>query len=139
MLERPGLDLVGAYAFSADKVGRDVGDLIGLGRTVGVQATDDIQALIDLKPDSCSGCRWIWIRAHDPSAAVGINIVTTAGFATGRAVGAVARTELYDAALAGGASLLAPGSIRVTPTTLLPWRSVCPLGEATCGCSRGSI
>ncbi|MGA9677048.1 MAG: dihydrodipicolinate reductase [Mycobacterium sp.] len=110
VLERPGLDLVGAYAFSADKVGRDVGDLIGLGRTVGVQATDDIQALIDLKPDCV-----LYMPLHldlehmTRLLRAGINIVTTAGFVTGRAVGAAARTQLHEAALAGGASLFGTG------------------------------
>ena len=39
----------------------------------------------------------------------GINIVTTAGFVTGRSIGASARTELHNAALAGGASLFGTG------------------------------
>ena len=42
ILDRPELELVGLYAFSADKVGRDVGELIELGHTVGVKATDQI-------------------------------------------------------------------------------------------------
>ncbi|MGA7051968.1 MAG: dihydrodipicolinate reductase [Mycobacterium sp.] len=110
VLERPGLDLVGAYAFSADKVGRDVGDLIGLDRTVGVLATDDVQALIDLKPDCV-----LYMPLHldlehmTRLLRAGINIVTTAGFVTGRSIGASARNELHNAALAGGASLFGTG------------------------------
>ncbi|MDY6920511.1 MAG: hypothetical protein SV765_09905 [Pseudomonadota bacterium] len=46
ILERPGLELVGAYAYSAEKAGQDVGDLIGLGRQLGVAATSDIDELI---------------------------------------------------------------------------------------------
>ena len=72
VLERPDLDLVGAYAFSAEKVGRDVGDLIGVDPTVGVAAQMTVQAFIDLKPD----CVLEYAaaprsRAHDTSAAGG--------------------------------------------------------------------
>jgi hypothetical protein len=110
VLERPDLDLVGAYAFSAEKVGQDVGDLIGLDRAVGVAATDDVQALIDLKPDCV-----LYMPLHldlehmTRLLRAGINIVTTAGFVTGRSIGAAARTELHNAALAGGASLFGTG------------------------------
>jgi hypothetical protein len=51
IVERPDLELVGVYAFSKDKVGQDAGSLAGLGRSLGVAATDDVQALIDLRPD----------------------------------------------------------------------------------------
>ena len=110
VLERPDLDLVGAYAFSAEKVGRDVGDLIGLDRTVGVAATDDVQALIDLKPD-CVLYMPLHLDLEQMTRLLraGINIVTTAGFVTGRSIGASARTELHTAALAGGASLFGTG------------------------------
>jgi len=43
----PGLELVGCYAWSPNKVGRDVGDLCGLG-SLGVTATDDLGALLAL-------------------------------------------------------------------------------------------
>ena len=48
------MELVGLYAYSEDKVGRDVGDLAGLGRTLGVAATDDIDEIIALRPDCVS-------------------------------------------------------------------------------------
>ena len=46
----PGLELVGCYAWSPDKVGRDVGELCGLD-PLGVTATDDVDALLALRPD----------------------------------------------------------------------------------------
>jgi hypothetical protein len=46
----PGLQLVGAYVYSAEKAGRDVGDLCGLG-PVGVRATDDKSAIFALPAD----------------------------------------------------------------------------------------
>jgi 2,4-diaminopentanoate dehydrogenase len=51
VVERPDLELVGVYAHSKQKAGRDVGELAGLGRTLGILATDDIEALIALAPD----------------------------------------------------------------------------------------
>ncbi|HVA04385.1 MAG TPA: hypothetical protein VMU64_11655 [Acidimicrobiales bacterium] len=48
---RPDLELVGVWVSNPDKVGRDAGDLAGLGRTLGVAATDDADALFALAPD----------------------------------------------------------------------------------------
>lgn len=47
---RPDLELVGVWVHSADKVGRDAGELAG-GDPLGVTATDDADALIALAPD----------------------------------------------------------------------------------------
>jgi 4-hydroxy-tetrahydrodipicolinate reductase len=48
---RPDLDLVGLFVSNPSKVGRDAGELAGLGRSLGVSATDDAAALLDLRPD----------------------------------------------------------------------------------------
>jgi 2,4-diaminopentanoate dehydrogenase len=48
---RPDLELVGVHAASPNKIGRDAADLCGLSEPTGVIATDDIDALIALKPD----------------------------------------------------------------------------------------
>ncbi|MBD0861805.1 diacylglycerol kinase [Gordonia sp. zg691] len=48
---RPDLDLVGVWVSDPAKVGRDSGELAGLGRELGVEATNDRDALIALKPD----------------------------------------------------------------------------------------
>ena len=48
---RPDLDLVGVWVSNPDKVGRDAGELAGLGRDLGVLATDDKEALYALEPD----------------------------------------------------------------------------------------
>jgi 4-hydroxy-tetrahydrodipicolinate reductase len=48
---RPDLELVGVWVSNPDKVGRDAGALAGLGRSLGVTATNDIDALIALRPD----------------------------------------------------------------------------------------
>ena len=48
---RPDLELVGVWVSSPEKVGRDAGELAGLGRDLGVLATDDKEALYSLEPD----------------------------------------------------------------------------------------
>lgn len=51
LIGRPDLELVGVHAANPDKVGRDAAELCGLTDPTGVIATDDIDALIALKPD----------------------------------------------------------------------------------------
>lgn len=51
IIARPELELVGVWVSSADKAGKDAGELAGLDREIGVAATNDAQALLDLKPD----------------------------------------------------------------------------------------
>ena len=50
LIGHPEYELVGVHAWAADKIGRDAGDLAGMGQT-GVIATDDAAALLALKPD----------------------------------------------------------------------------------------
>jgi len=47
----PELELVGLFVSNPDKVGRDAGELAGLGRTLGVSGTSDVDVLLALKPD----------------------------------------------------------------------------------------
>ncbi|MGH9080461.1 MAG: diacylglycerol kinase, partial [Acidimicrobiales bacterium] len=48
---RPDLELVGLWVSNPDKVGRDAGELAGLGRALGVTATNDADQLLALRPD----------------------------------------------------------------------------------------
>src|SRR5262245_1211124 len=50
VIEHPSLELVGLYVHSPAKVGRDAGELCGLG-PVGVTATDKIDDVLALKAD----------------------------------------------------------------------------------------
>lgn len=50
VLAQQELELVGCYAWSPRKVGKDVGELCEL-PPLGVTATDDIEAIIALNPD----------------------------------------------------------------------------------------
>lgn len=79
---RPNLELVGVWVHSADKVGRDAGELAG-GDPLGVAATDDAEALIACKPDcvvyAASGPERDGAAVPDylRLLAAGINVVST--------------------------------------------------------------
>jgi hypothetical protein len=51
ILDDPRLELVGVYAYSADKAGTDAGELCGR-PDCGVRATNDVEALVALKADT---------------------------------------------------------------------------------------
>jgi hypothetical protein len=108
VVTHPELELVGCYAWSADKVGRDVGELSGV-EPVGVTATDDVDALLALKPD-CVVYNPMW---HDTDEVVrileaGVNVVSTAAFVNGRQLGAD-RDRIVDACTRGGSSMFGTG------------------------------
>ena len=49
-IEHPDLDVVGVWVHSADKVGRDAGELAGTA-PIGVRATNSMEDVLALKPD----------------------------------------------------------------------------------------
>jgi hypothetical protein len=109
VLARADLELVGAFARSAEKAGVDVGLLCGLG-PIGVTATADLDELLSWEPDCI-----VYSPLHlDPAELAGllragVNVVTTAEMMTGSALGARVRDELHDAALDGGVTLFGSG------------------------------
>ncbi|GAY14102.1 dihydrodipicolinate reductase [Mycobacterium sp. shizuoka-1] len=104
----PNLELVGCYAWSADKVGRDVGELAGID-PLGVTATDDIDALLALKPD-CVVYNPMWIDVDElvRILSAGVNVVASASFITGGNLGA-GRARIDEACKAGGATMFGSG------------------------------
>ncbi len=52
LVDHPAFELVGVGVSNPDKVGRDVGEVCGLGRTVGVHCTDSVDDLVALRPDA---------------------------------------------------------------------------------------
>lgn len=52
IVKHPLFELVGVGVSNPEKVGRDVGEICALGGPIGIAATDDIDALIALKPDA---------------------------------------------------------------------------------------
>jgi 2,4-diaminopentanoate dehydrogenase len=110
LLERRDLVLVGAYAYSGDKVGVDVGTLCHLGRELGIRATDDVDALLALEPD-CVVYTPLHFRAVDVQRFLraGVNVVTSAEFVTGINLSAGDRAAVESAGHQGGATLFGSG------------------------------
>ena len=108
LLDRDDFDVVGVHAFGPDKVGRDAGELADRA-PVGVAATADVDALIELRPD----CVNYMPRAIDYELVLrllraGINVVTTGDFLTGTHHPAEL-PALEDAARQGSATFLGTG------------------------------
>jgi hypothetical protein len=108
LLDRDDFDVVGVHAFGADKVGEDAGVLADR-PPVGVAATSDIDALIELRPD----CVNYMPRAIDYELVTrmlraGINVVTTGDFLTGTHH-PVELPALEEAARQGRATFLGTG------------------------------
>ena len=104
----PALELVGCYAWSPEKVGRDVGELCGLG-PLGVSATNDVDALLALKPD-CVVYNPMWIDTDElvRILSAGVNVVATAAFITGHNLGA-GRDRIAEACQRGGSTMFGTG------------------------------
>jgi 2,4-diaminopentanoate dehydrogenase len=101
-------ELIGCYAWSPDKVGRDVGELSGID-PIGVTATDDVDALLALKPD-CVVYNPMWHNTDEVVRILeaGVNVVSTAAFINGRGLGAD-RDRIEDACKRGGSSMFGTG------------------------------
>jgi hypothetical protein len=102
------LELVGCYAWSADKVGRDVGELCGID-PIGIAATDDVDALLGLNPD-CVMYNPMWPDVDEVIRILesGANVVSTAAFINGRALGED-RNRIVKACERGKASMFGTG------------------------------
>ena len=79
----PDLELVGVHCYSPDKVGSDVGELVGMG-PLGVRATGSVDEIIAARPD-CVTFHGVWpdLDLYERVLSAGINVVTTADWVTG--------------------------------------------------------
>ncbi|MDQ2638119.1 MAG: dihydrodipicolinate reductase [Actinomycetota bacterium] len=106
--KNPNYELVGLYAWSSDKAGQDAGDLAGI-EPLGVKATNDVDALLALKPDVVVyNPMWIDVDELVRILSAGINVVSSASFITGHNL-AADRDRLEQACKAGGATLFGSG------------------------------
>jgi hypothetical protein len=108
VVAHPDFELVGCYAWSPEKVGRDAGELCGID-PVGVIATGDVGALLALAPD-CVLYNPMWQDVDELVRILeaGVNVVSTAAFINGRGLGA-GRDRIADACRRGGASMFGTG------------------------------
>ncbi|HXX91384.1 MAG TPA: hypothetical protein VEI83_14290, partial [Acidimicrobiales bacterium] len=73
----PDLELVGLHCYSADKVGRDAGEIVG-GGPIGVVATGTIEEIIAADPD-CVTFHGVFpdLDLYERVLEAGVNVVTT--------------------------------------------------------------
>ncbi|BBZ02317.1 dihydrodipicolinate reductase [Mycolicibacterium chitae] len=104
----PNYEIVGCYAWSPEKAGRDVGELVGI-EPLGVTATNDVDQLLALKPDVVVyNPMWIDVDELVRILEAGINVVATASFITGHNQGA-GRDRIAEACERGGSSMFGSG------------------------------
>jgi hypothetical protein len=109
VLAHPELELVGAFAWSAEKAGKDVGELVGLA-PLGVTATADIEDVVALEPDVVLYMPLLWdVDAMVRLLESGINVISTANFITGHSYGDEDMNRLHEAARRGGVSIYGTG------------------------------
>jgi 2,4-diaminopentanoate dehydrogenase len=106
--DNPTLELVGCYAWSAEKVGRDAGELVGIPQ-LGIAATNDVDALLALKPD-CVVYNPMWFDVDElvRILSAGVNVVTTASFINGHNLGD-GRDRIFEACEKGGSTIFGSG------------------------------
>jgi hypothetical protein len=120
-IEHPHLDLVGVYVYGAAKVGRDAGELAGIG-PIGIRATNRIEDVIALRPDCV-----LYMPQYTNHAEVcrllesGINIVTTrTEFLNPESMDPAVRTQVEAACNRGNTSIHSTGCSPGFATEALP-------------------
>jgi hypothetical protein len=121
LIEHPALDLVGVFVHSLEKVGRDAGELCGLG-AVGVKATNQLSEILALRADCIAymppECNFDEVATILRS---GSNIVTTKGeFQNPACMEASHRALIEDACRHGKSSIHSAGSSPGFATDALP-------------------
>ena len=111
ILRRPDLELVGVYAHGAEKVGKDAADLCGWPTATGVLATDDVDALLALRPDACAyNPLWPDVDHLVRLLEAGVNVVSSAAWITGGKQTAEDRARIEKACESGGSSIYGSGA-----------------------------
>lgn len=108
LAKNPNYELIGCYAWSKDKDGVDVGELVGI-EPLGVKASNDIDALLALKPD-CVVYNPMWKDVDElvRILSAGVNVVSSAAFITGHNLGAD-RGRIEAACNEGGSTMFGSG------------------------------
>jgi hypothetical protein len=127
---RPDLELAGVWTSTPGKIGRDAGELAGLGRRLGVAATGDAEALLALRPDCVVYTAMADVRLPEAVGDLcrilraGVNVVSSSAmflqFPDGGAVPAELVEPVREAAAAGGASIFVNGIDPGFANDLLP-------------------
>jgi hypothetical protein len=120
IIDRDDLELVGGWVHSAEKDGADLGVLAGRD-AIGVSATRDVQALLDLHADCVAYMpRNTSLDEVCALLASGKNVVTTAFLFYPKALPADEYARLVDACARGGSSIHGTGLNPGTLSGVLP-------------------
>jgi 2,4-diaminopentanoate dehydrogenase len=114
IVPHPGFELVGVGVSNPDKVGRDAGEICGLG-PIGVTATDDVDALIALRPDA--------LVHYGPTAAYPDDNI--------RVIGAFLRAGI-DVCSTAMTPWVWPAMTQTPPQWVEPIADACRAGGASC-------
>jgi len=116
--ERDGLELVGLYVRSADKVGRDAGEIAGIA-ALGVTATDSVEEILAIDADVVIHTPLpSLVYGDDPDADVkdfcrllasGKNVITTVGYLYPKVHGPEITERLEAACAVGGSTFHSTG------------------------------
>ncbi|CAN7426571.1 hypothetical protein LJR219_002750 [Phenylobacterium sp. LjRoot219] len=121
--EHPQMELVGLWVHSEDKVGRDAGELAGLGRELGVKATHSLEDIVALKPD-CVLYMPAYLNLDEVCRLLesGANIVTSVvEFHDPESLDPQVRARVEDACRRGGTSIHSTGSSPGFISEVLPF------------------
>ncbi|OHV05423.1 dihydrodipicolinate reductase [Mycobacterium talmoniae] len=111
IIGRPDMELVGVYAHGADKVGVDAAELAGWPQPTGVTATNDIDALLALRPDACCyNPLWPNIDELVRLLEAGVNVCSSAAWITGGKQTAADRERILAACAAGRSTMFGSGA-----------------------------
>ena len=128
IIAHPELELTGLIVHSPSKVGRDAGELAGVG-PVGVAATDDVDAVLATRPDCVSYMATGDLRPHEATTDIcrvleaGVNVVSTSLVSLVYPPAAPDKAgvqRLEEAARKGGASMFTSGIDPGFANDLLP-------------------
>ena len=117
ILEHPGLELVGLHCYTPEKIGRDVGEIVGQS-ALGLVATGSVDEIVSTRPDVVT-FHGVFpdFDLYERVLEAGINIVTTADWITGHhreqnhplPSGTSPRVSLEDACRRGGSTFYGTG------------------------------
>ncbi|BCI86942.1 4-hydroxy-tetrahydrodipicolinate reductase [Mycobacterium kansasii] len=111
IIDRPDMELVGVYAHGPEKVGVDAADLAGWPEPTGVQATNDIDALLALGADACCyNPLWPNIDELVRLLESGVNVCTSAAWITGGKQTPQDRERIIAACERGGSTIFGSGA-----------------------------
>lgn len=111
IIGRPDMELVGVYAHGVEKAGKDAADLCGWPEPTGVTATNDIDALIALRPDACCyNPLWPSVDELVRLLEAGVTVCSSAAWITGGKQTPEDRERIQKACVQGNSTMFGSGT-----------------------------